>query len=252
MSDHNLRIWMHAEKTDPSATKSASLDGRQVTSVSTLWPIKKATELWGPMGKGWGVEIVESRYDDAGPIIFDGEHVGTAKNHTIHINLWYKEDGERCYLPAFGHTKYVYGTQKGRIIVDWEADKKSLSDAIKKGLSMLGFMADVFEGQFDDREYVEAAKAAESIKKADDKKEEVNKLVENLTEDAAAVAGQIKTAKTPREAIKLAEAIERKLNNAKKQVPDIQKPVDSLIRRIVTVRAEAIEKLAPNTEESQA
>ena len=39
---------------------------------------------------------------------------------------------------------------------DDEATKKALTNSICKGLSYLGFSADVYEGKFDDDKYVQA------------------------------------------------------------------------------------------------
>jgi hypothetical protein len=79
-------------------------------------------------------------------------------------------DGEKCSVEHFGHTPFTYRSKYG-LSVDDNAPKKSLTDAIKKCLSMLGFSADVFLGEWDDREYVEAARVKDQIKRADNKEQ---------------------------------------------------------------------------------
>lgn len=163
-----MSIWNHASKTDPSGTKTARLDGRDVTSINGIYMVQKATELWGPVGGNWGYEIKEERFDEAGLMMFKEQPAGNAIMHTIKASVWYKnEAGERCEVEHFGHTKYVYLSKYGPI-TDFDAPKKSLTDAIKKCLSMLGFCADIFLGMFDDQNYVNAQKTKEAIEKADD------------------------------------------------------------------------------------
>ena len=53
--------------------------------------------------------------------------------------------------------------------VDDDCIKKVQTDALTKGLSKLGFNADVFMGRFDDNKYVATDKVQQSI---DDKAEE--------------------------------------------------------------------------------
>ena len=58
---------------------------------------------------------------------------------------------------------------------DGEAPKKSLTDAIKKALSMLGFSADVFLGMFDDVNYVQQLQAEQAIEQAEDRQAEIER-----------------------------------------------------------------------------
>lgn len=169
MSDKDtLKIWQSVKKTDPSATKDNSTGGRKSTSINGYWMIEKATELWGPVGSAWGYEIAEEHFQQGGPIINreTGEVICNQVMHTIRIELWYPG----CAKPVtqFGHTPYIYQSKYGAT-TDMEAPKKSLMDAIKKSLSMLGFSADVFQGEFDNQEYVAELRNEEAIKKAEDK-----------------------------------------------------------------------------------
>ncbi|MGH1372946.1 MAG: hypothetical protein ACRBBW_12980 [Cellvibrionaceae bacterium] len=187
MSSHEsqMHIWGHASKTDPSATKESNTNGHRHTSISGYWMIQKATELWGPLGKGWGYEILEDRIDIGGPIFRQQDEqevkVADTQTHTIKLKLWYMLDGDKCELVQYGHTPYVYRTKYGAT-TDAEAPKKSLTDALKKALSMLGFCADVYLGQFDDRNYVDAVRAEFDIAKADDADEAMAEKIKEFTE----------------------------------------------------------------------
>ena len=163
----NLHIWEQVQETPTTATKTNKFQGRDVTSINAQYIVQRATEVWGPIGFGWGYEIVEERCDDMGPMFHNDQMVGTYKNHTILLRLWYKQDGEKYHVDHFGHTPYVYRSKNGPM-VDQDAPKKSLTDALKKCLSMLGFAADIFLGMYDDQDYVEAVKTKEYIQKADD------------------------------------------------------------------------------------
>jgi hypothetical protein len=174
-NDSNMAIWSFVDKTDPSGTKTSDQNGRRVTSINGTYMAKKATELFGPIGIGWGYDIEEERYDSAGPIFDkDGGILCNAQNHTIKLRLWYKQGEERGEVVQFGHTKHIYRSKYG-FSADDEAPKKSLTDAMKKCLSMLGFSADIFLGQFDDYEYVEAQKAREQLETAESRAEEETK-----------------------------------------------------------------------------
>lgn len=170
-------IWDQVKKTDPSATKTSNQGGRQQTSIDGYWMIGRATEIFGPVGIGWGYEVLEERLDDGAPaLVSAGEGnpplVITTKTHTIKLRFWYKHEGEVGEVVQYGHTPALYRSKHG-VSDDGEAPKKSLMDAIKKSLSMLGFCADVFTGQFDDREYVETRRTEEDIEKATDKDKEI-------------------------------------------------------------------------------
>jgi hypothetical protein len=179
MTDKNMAIWDAVYKTPPSATKGGKVGGQNITSINGLYVAKRATEVFGPCGTGWGYEVAEERYDEAGPI-FDAttkELICQARNHTIRLELWYMADGEKRIITHFGHTKYLYRSKYG-FTVDDEAPKKSLTDALKKCLSMIGIGGDIFMGEFDDHNYIQEQRNQEAIDKAENRDEEEARQVE--------------------------------------------------------------------------
>jgi hypothetical protein len=141
MANDNLKLWESVEKTDPKYTKAFSkAGGFSGTAINATYLVRKATELWGPMGGTWGPEVVDEKYVPGaeGTII-----------HVLRINLRYPQG----VVPSFGQTTFV-GTNKNGLFTDEEAPKKSLTDATTKALSWLGFSADVFLGLYDDNKYV--------------------------------------------------------------------------------------------------
>lgn len=175
MSDVNMALWDAVQKTDPSATKAATVSGQKITSISGQHMIRKATETFGPVGIGWGWNVVEERFDKGGDVRKDtGEVIGSEVGHTVRIRLWFERDGKRGEVEQYGCTPFTYKSKWG-ITTDTEAPKKSLTDAIKKALAMLGFSADIFLGLFDDADYVRQRESEEQIERAEDKEAEAER-----------------------------------------------------------------------------
>ena len=152
MSD-NLALWNSVCVTDPKYTKAFNRGGGfKGTSTNATYLARKATERWGPIGIGWGVEVIDEELMQGVPL-----QVGDAATHeTIHkvrVKLWYKQDGCTGEVFHFGQTTFI-GRNKNGLFTDEEAPKKSLTDAMAKCLSLLGFSADIFLGLYDDNKYV--------------------------------------------------------------------------------------------------
>ncbi|MCO7566403.1 hypothetical protein NJI34_28465 [Pseudomonas sp. S 311-6] len=178
MSTTNMRIWEKVDKTDTRFTKNAEVGGQKITSLNGTAMVMKATEMFGPVGIGWGWKVLEERFDD-GHEVFAGEGdkricLGREIGHTVKIQLWFMQDGQRGEVEQYGCTRYQYKTKYG-MTTDGEAPKKSLTDAIKKALSMLGFSADVFLGMFDDVNYVQQLQAEQAIELAEDREAEIER-----------------------------------------------------------------------------
>lgn len=154
-NNQNMALWDSVKVTDKSFTKTQSLEGRQVTSINGMYVVQRATETFGPIGKGWGYEIMVDRLDQGAPITNkNGEVIAHEQVHTILLKLWYLRSGKRNHVTQYGHTPFVRKSQYGAY-TDFDAPKKSLTDAIKKCLSLLGFSADVHLGMFEDEVYLE-------------------------------------------------------------------------------------------------
>lgn len=214
MSDKNMQIWSRVEKTDTRFTKDAKVGGQQITSLNGTAMIMKATEVFGPVGIGFGWKITEERFDK-GAEMFVGEgdkrtSLGFELNHTVKILFWFKIDGERGELEQYGCTPYLYKSKFGTT-TDGEAPKKSLTDAIKKSLSMLGFSADVFLGMFDDRDYVQQRQEEEAIELAVDKDAEIARQAQERLDYIKSVIDTMQGAKTPHELKKIHDVAVRQL-----------------------------------------
>lgn len=158
----NMDIWNRNKSIDSRYTKQATVGGQKITSFSLQSVTMMATKEFGPFGKGWGYELEQERFDE-GAIIQDkvthenGDIQPQVKEitHTLVVRFWYVLDGEKITCPVqAGHTPYLRRTKYGPSHDD-EYYKKTLADAIKKSLSMLGFGADIFLGLMDDKHYLE-------------------------------------------------------------------------------------------------
>lgn len=175
----NTRIWDQVDTTDPDATKSyTGMGGFKGTAIKPTYLMRKATEVFGPCGEGWGWTVLEDRFDEGAPLVAPTKEWPeapriNAKLHTLKIELWYLgKDGQKCTVQHYGHTPFVL-LQAGKIITDWEAAKKSLTDAIGKCLQPLGFAADIHMGMFDDPSYIDTVRNEIELEKADDKDAEI-------------------------------------------------------------------------------
>lgn len=157
--DNKLQLWDSVSTTDPKYTKKVNQRGG-FTAIAAQSQVKKATEVFGPAGIGWGVK---------------NEKFTNIEGTTLVLytsTLWYVFNSKTGELPI--HSSIKYGAN-GRYDDDFA--KKVATDALTKGLSKLGFNADVFMGLFDDNKYV--SQVTEQF--ADDSwKKKLNQVVDKL------------------------------------------------------------------------
>ena len=161
-----MALWNSVCETDPQYTKKVNQRGG-FTAIGAQSQLMKATETFGAMGTGWGVKTEHiEKWEDVGLVVYQA-------------TLWYmdKDDKER-YIPIHSSVRYH---SNGR--VDDDFFKKVATDALTKGLSKLGFNADVFLGMYDDNKYVNTLD--KKYEKKDKKKEAEEKMsIEKSVKDA--------------------------------------------------------------------
>lgn len=135
----NLNLWSQFDVTPSQYKKNFRKGGFQGTSFNPNWMIKKLTEVFGVIGCGWGYEILKDEYIDAS-VNKDNSYVV----HKILLKFWYIYQGEKQEFTHFGLTNFCYQTKEGYLFVDEDHAKKSLTDAISKCATMLGFAADIY------------------------------------------------------------------------------------------------------------
>jgi len=131
-----LDLWNSVCKTNPKYTKQVKFGARSFTTINAQYQLLQATEQFGSMGEGWGIK------DEQFTMIVEGLLGYTA-------SLWYKKGTKVC---EFNINSSINTHNRGG--VDDECFKKVSTDALTKGLSKLGFNADIFLGLWDDNRYV--------------------------------------------------------------------------------------------------
>ncbi len=145
----NLALWESVCTTDPAHVKPITGKQYQGHSPKPYWLIQRATEVFGPIGIGWGVTVKSERFERLSD---------TDVLHVAVVSVWYIYEGKRSEtFDQMGGTKAAYMAKGDRLIVDEDAGKKSVTDGMVKCLSMIGFAGDIFSGQWDDSKYVEWA-----------------------------------------------------------------------------------------------
>lgn len=145
----NMELWNRVKVTDPSAVKPITGKPYKGNSPKPYWLIRRMTEVFGPIGKGWGVIVKSERFERM------SEHDVL---HVAVVSVWYVQDGVRTEtFDQMGGTKACYMSSKNGLIVDEDAGKKSVTDGMVKCFSMIGFAGDIFSGQWDDSKYVDWA-----------------------------------------------------------------------------------------------
>jgi len=132
VSKENMKLWESTpEKTDPKALKKRH-DG--LTGIDAYYQIRLGTELWGAFGRAWGVK--DERYT-----IMETMGMG------LYTAILYYPDGE---IPIHSDDEIIFriGKREGKYNADW--CKKCATDALTKGLSMIGFSRDIFLMKFAD------------------------------------------------------------------------------------------------------
>lgn len=246
----NLAIWESVSKTDPDYTKGYKGSGGFTgTAINATYLTRRATELWGPLGIGWGYEVMEERIDQGAPIAnkdSDGNPYLTEHFHTIHtikLKLWFKQGDERGEVIHYGHTPMVYVNKYG-IQTELEPAKKSLTDALKKCLSMLGFSADIFLGDYEDADYLSQVRAEMEIEKAEDREATTEAQRGELTDYVKRHIDSIKSAQTPHEVNGIAKSALRYLERRKAipEMADIAEKGIKAISRDAQSRKEEVEQ----------
>ena len=157
----HLRIWEAHDDIDPKFTKAITGKDYKGTSPNPQHVIWCLTDMFGPVGKGFGWEVLQDGF----------QLLGETTLHFCRIRFWWRENGagDRNEFEAYGQTKaaYMAGQSGSRYHkVDEDAPKKSLTDAITKAASQLGIAANIFLGRWDDSKYV--AQVARDMAEADE------------------------------------------------------------------------------------
>lgn len=261
----NLGIWKRVQRTDSRFTKPLEGMGFIGTSINSTYMFMRATEIFGPIGEGWGYEVIQEKMLDGKPLtepVLDERNKQVAtrflrdadgslfceQNHSLKIKFWYLIEGNvRGEFESYGATPYRYQTQYG-IKVDGEVIKKSLTDAIKKALSMLGFSSDVFMGMHDNPEYVASNKLEYEIKAASDNAEDSTRIRKELDEKFTRHTETMRSAVTANELRGITSTLTREISTHAKLAKErgdkeYEKYLTGRLRRLNEIESECLDQL---------
>jgi len=157
MPDKKTALWDAVCETDPNYTTTVNQRGG-FTAIGAQYQIKCATEQFGSFGIGWGVKDEKFTFEmDNRLVVYQAE-------------LFYTSNGVEGSVPIHSSCTTSWGTK-----LDDDCIKKVATDALTKGLSKLGFNADVFMGQFDDNKYVSTLETKYGSKNKAQSKPQSNK-----------------------------------------------------------------------------
>lgn len=145
---NNMDIWDKVERTDPRHAKRFDTGKLKGTSPNATFNMKRATEIFGPAGEGWRVEVVDDRLESLNA---GGEYEHTT--HVMSVDLHWKLGDRKGVVRGYGQTPVVYPGRE-RAVVDYDYAKKSYTDAVSNALKQLGFSADIWLGKYDDNRYI--------------------------------------------------------------------------------------------------
>lgn len=145
-----MEIWNKVSTTDAKYVKGFSRGGGfRGTAINATWLAREATKTFGPCGTGWGIRVLDEKYVEGHYI----DERNRSITHVVRVQLWYMLDGKEGSIEQYGQTTMV-GSNKNGCFTDEEAPKKSITDAMSKCLSLLGFGSDIHLGLYDDNKYV--------------------------------------------------------------------------------------------------
>lgn len=138
----NLALWdMHSD-IDPKHTKAITGKQYKGTSPSPQHVVWCLTDMFGPIGSGWGAHVVAEGFQPLGDEVL----------HWCRVEFWHGNRGNT--FQTYGQTKALMKTKNG-LMSDEDAPKKSFTDALVKAASYVGVAANIFLGRWDDAKYVQ-------------------------------------------------------------------------------------------------
>jgi len=172
MSEDNMELWNKVCSPDPKYVKKARQSWGTIDTTDAQYQVKVLTELYGPVGQGWGYAASDMLVIPAPTEACPGQQVLTCG-----VTLWLG-DRENCWGPVYG-TAMLYN-HKG--VPDDEAPKKALTNAVSKGLSHAGFSADIYLKKWDGDKYDDGKAPKKAAKKAPKPKATILDKIEGITD----------------------------------------------------------------------
>lgn len=134
METQNLSIWEQVREVPKEAQKPFDNGSFKGTDINPTWRLKKLTEVFGPVGKGWYYNILEHW----------NEQIGDEIHTHVKVALFVNYDGQwSAPIEGIGGNKSYKVTSKGGKPSD-EGYKMALTDALSVACKSLGIGADIY------------------------------------------------------------------------------------------------------------
>lgn len=139
----NTTLWDELKRVPPEHLKGFSrAGGFKGTAIKPMWSFHRMTEMFGPVGLGWGINEPSFQTVPAGDeiLVF------------CTVSVWHGNASQ---------TVFGVGGDKVRVIQssgprnDDEAFKKAYTDAITNALKLIGVGADIHMGLWDGNKYID-------------------------------------------------------------------------------------------------
>lgn len=150
-----MTLWNQVCTSDPATVKRMT-HGAKLSSIDAQSQVKKATEIFGPYGFGWGVK--DLKYG-----LIPAPDQKSYLQMTLDAVFWYTlPNGHKVEFEIA--TDMLFNPKK-------DLRKILLTDLTTKALSKLGFNSDVFEGRFDDDKYIHQLMEEKNVKSFQEEKD---------------------------------------------------------------------------------
>lgn len=138
MSEENLALYESLRNVPKEAQKQFDNGKFKGTDINPMWRIKKMTEMFGPCGIGWYIEVVHRSLEHS----TDGNTICAF----IGLNLFIKQDGEwsKPIYGEGGNTMSAFNKKWSSIDTSDEAFKMAYTDAFSNATKQLGLGADIW------------------------------------------------------------------------------------------------------------
>ncbi len=152
MENKNLNFWSKVCKTPINKTKQVKQGGMSYTTINAQYQLKQATNQFGVYGVKWKLH--------------DLKHELINIDNEILLVLNAKFKANECEFPIT-NSIYLKRKTKNGLKIDTDAYKKLETDTLTKALSKLGFNADIFEGLYDNQNYLNSLSLDADLKNVD-------------------------------------------------------------------------------------
>lgn len=141
----SMAIWNRHKKTNPDHTKRVNQRGGY-TAINPMHQAEIATREFGPYGFGWWVSDLDYELIDTEKPSNDKQ---IEKSYSLCLNCKfnYRHEGGVQSFPVSADMPFKHGQ---------DCYKKLRTECQSKALSLLGFNADIYQGNWESNEYVEA------------------------------------------------------------------------------------------------